>query len=230
MSNSKALGPFHAIVGDGIPITAYILSETKEVNSKDEGEKTQGTQAGNKEYAYVLLIRKTPVTQDADQQTTQQEATEVTLYQVVTADNDEKENDGRQQLQLFKLTRSSSIEIYLEHTSADKLLVESTQKKSNRVLLSSFLEADVTTYKNIISRFSLQQINQDNVMIMSPPTENNRILFGKIEAEIFQRSLEHHTEILNKSNIDSPEEEDSKPKATTKGRRKRSCSVVVSLR
>jgi hypothetical protein len=79
------------------------------------------------------------------------------------------------------------------------------------------------------------QIDDDLDPIKTAELPNdNRILFGsKMDADIFQKSLEHHSSSLSLSNTDSSMTADVNDDTTTKPRKKRSGSsdsVVVSLR
>ena len=171
---------------------------------------------------YVVLLRQLLAAND------QHTTTEFILYEVVAADKDKHGEDQG----LYNLIRLSPLECMLQDS-----LIASGQRRTKHVLLRHAKNIDGTMLKTIlmtsVSLPGLRINSMDEFTSILDSQNSQSILFGsKIEADIFNRCIEHHS---NKANsIDSSksntmdDDEGSKPKPKIK--RGRSGSVVVSLR
>jgi hypothetical protein len=203
---SSSLGPFNCITGDGLPITAYILTLS---NSQ---QATTADGASSETQTYIALLRANA-----------NETQEVTFYRIIVIDKENANDD-----QVFQLCRLSSLECAIQarttdvNVSSDKH--SSGQKKGKNVYLSVTDDLDVSTLDEIKGF-----VIKPEVTVLPPPSENIVIFGSKLEGDIFQRALCYHSESMDTS-ITSVESDDTKPKANAKRRKRSAGSFTVSLR
>lgn len=205
----STLGPFQCIAGDSIPITAYILTLPDTQQATGE-QKSDGSSSSSESQTYVALLRATDDASDTQ---------EATLYQIVIPTDQGNANDR----QLFQLSRLSQIECAIARSdvSSDK------QPSPRKNVYLSVTDLDVSTLTEI-KGFGIKHGSQ--ITVLPSPSENIVVFGSRLEADIFQRALEHHSESMDSSSSTSDTSEDTKPKANPKGRKRSAGSVVVSLR
>ena len=243
--SSSALGPFMAIAGDSLAVNVYIVAGKFSLNegaialngNATANEELTATSKANDTASsdqYVVLLRKS-----------EQESTiEVTMYQLVASNDNAKAINAERQRQLFTVSRHGPMEMTLELLSTDPNIT-SGQLRNRKNLTLMHLNLDANTAKTMLLGVTLPGFvleRQDHVKVLDSPNHCYQILFGsKFDTDIFQRSLEHHSERMSNANgmtdntSSAPTAEENnkvKPKVNVKGRRKRSSngSVVVSLR
>lgn len=232
--SSSALGPFMAIAGDSLAVKVYIVPSSTMLNANanvDEELTTLNATDTSSPHQYVVLLRKPE----------QESTVEITMYQLVVSNDDTKALNAERQL--FSVSRHAPMEITLELLSNDPN-VTSGQLRNRKNVTLLYLNSEAKTLKTILAGVTLPGFDfdqQDHVKVLESPKHCYQILFGsKFDTDIFQRSLEHHSERMSNANIvmdttsalTAEESDKVKPKANVKGRRKRSSngSVVVSLR
>lgn len=205
-----SLGPFQVQVGTSVSANRIVLRAYIFTHSVSEDSNA---------VPYVVLLRELEVAND------EHTISEAILYEVVAAD---KDNHGEGQC-IFSLMRLSPLECMLQNSLV-------TSKQRNHVMLRHAKNIDGTMLKTILmTSVSLPglRINSNDQFSILDDQISRSITFGsKIEADIFNRCVEHHSSKANSIASSMPNtmdnDKDSKPK--TKRGRMRSGSIVVSLR